>query len=269
MKKQAKQRIVIIGCGNVAWHIAKHLVSLKKYEVFVYNHRKNPLLNSFKSVLKCHISVGSDQVIGNAEAYFICVKDKYISSVAAALKIRNPRALLMHTSGSMKLEELGESLHPSAVFYPLQSFSRSIEVDWSSTPIFVEGNSKESQKAVSALAALFSKKVLFLDYKQRLKFHLAAVFVNNFTNSLYVSASDLLKQGNKKLDFELLLPIIAQTTRKLDHMEPKAAQTGPAKRKDEGVMKKHLDLLSGHKDLKKLYKQLSQLIATQQKPAHA
>jgi hypothetical protein len=48
-------------------------------------------------------------------------------------------------------------------------------------------------------------------------------------------------------------------------MNPKAAQTGPAKRKDTVVMQKHLELLKNNKELKQVYTLLSDLIAKQHK----
>lgn len=266
MEKQAKQTIVIIGCGNVAWHIAKHLQSLKRFNVSVYNHKANPLLTEFKTKLKCKISETLSDVESDAALYFICVTDKFIAKVASLLKIRNPNAVLVHTSGSAKLQDLGTKIYSTGVFYPLQSFSREANVSWKKIPVVVETKNRDAEHTLLHFADLFSDTVISLDYKNRLKLHLAAVLVNNFTNALYVSAFDLINRDatSKDLNFEILLPLIEQTTHKIREMEPRAAQTGPAKRNDEEVMKKHLELISKQSDLKKIYKQLSKLIAKQQ-----
>ena len=266
MEKQAKKKIVIIGCGNVAWHLAKHLSSLKKFQISVYNHKENPLLKEFKTKLKCKTEVGLDAVDPNASVYFICVTDKYISKVSETVAIKNPNAVLVHTSGSTKIEELGRRIHNTGVFYPLQTFSKEATINWAKTPVIIESGNRDSEHSLLHLADLFSKTVISLEYKNRLKLHLAAVLVNNFTNALYVSAFDLINRDatSKDLSFDLLLPLIEQTTTKIKTLEPRAAQTGPAKRKDEEVMKKHLDLISKQSDLKKVYKQLSKLIVNQQ-----
>ena len=91
--------------------------------------------------------------------------------------------------------------------------------------------------------------------------HLAAVLVNNFTNAMYTAADGLLSD---KLDFKLLLPLIQRTTAKLDTMSPARAQTGPAKRGDKNVMKKHLLQLKTQPELQKIYKEMSRLIKKQQ-----
>ena len=266
MEKQVKEKIVIIGCGNVAWHIAKHLKFLKQYDVFVYNHAENVLLNDFKTKLKCKIGVGLENVVSNASIYLVCVTDKFISKVAQKLNISNPNALLLHTSGSTKLEELGNRVQNTGVFYPLQTFSRDSEINWTKVPVIIESESRDAEHRILYLADRFSETVVRMNYKERLKLHLAAVLVNNFTNALYVCANDLIHRdaSSEELSFEILLPLIEQTTAKIKTLEPRSAQTGPAKRKDETVMKKHLQLISKQSDLKKLYKQFSKLIANQQ-----
>jgi len=266
MDKPVKQKVVIIGCGNVAWHIAKHLQALKKYQVSVYNHKANPLLNEFKTKLKCRVEISLDAVIDDASLYIICVTDKYIAKVAENLSIKNPNAILLHTSGSAKIQELGSRIHNVGVFYPLQTFSKEAAINWTKVPIIVESVNRDSEHSILYFADMFSATVISLDYKNRLKLHLAAVLVNNFTNALYVSAFDLINRDStsKDLNFEILLPLIEQTTEKIKTLEPRAAQTGPAKRRDESVMEKHLDLISKQNDLKKIYKQLSKLIVKQQ-----
>lgn len=266
MKKPVKQKIVIVGCGHVAWHITKHLRSLQKFELCVYNHRANSGLSEFKTRLKCKTFIGLSTVDPDADVYVLCVADKAIADVAAQITIKNPNALLLHTSGSTRLQELGTRIHPCGVLYPLQTFSKEAAVDWSKIPIITESANKEQEHAVLRFADYFSNTVIPLDYKSRLRLHLAAVLVNNFTNALYVSAYDLIREAatkNKNMAFELLLPLIEQTTLKIQELEPHAAQTGPAKRKDKVVMEKHLALLSKQNDLRKIYKQFSKLIAKQ------
>ena len=270
MKLPAGKKIVIIGCGNVAWHLAKHFQSLNAYSLFVYNHKANPALNDFRLKLKCKTAVGLEHVITNADYYFICVSDQFIAETAKQLDIKNPGAILLHTSGSAKIEELGHNIYGTAVFYPLQTFSKKDVVNWKEIPLIVEAQNAGVKKNVTALAKQFSKHVTVLAYKERLKLHLAAVLVNNFSNALYVAAAQLAgTKHSGRHTIEMLLPLIKQTTLKLEKLSPLEAQTGPAKRHDEVVLKKHSRLLSDQPGLKKIYKQLSKLIVQQQKEKHA
>ena len=42
-----KHKIVIIGCGNLAWHLAKQINKYNLFDIFIYNHQANPNLNEF------------------------------------------------------------------------------------------------------------------------------------------------------------------------------------------------------------------------------
>ncbi len=267
MQKSQKQKIVIVGCGNLAWHLAKQLSGLKKFDLFVYNHKENKLLNDFKTKFTCVIKTDLKNIVQDADYYFICVSDKSITSVSKKLKPNNSNALVMHTSGSKSISELGKGIKNKAVLYPLQTFSKSDSINWAEVPIAVEANSSNNLQRIKKLAALFSINVLSINSNERLKLHLSAVFVNNFTNALYNAADNFIATNinNKAVNFNILLPIIKQSANKLNTLSPAKAQTGPAKRNDTEVMKQHLKLLKNEKTLKKIYKQLSTLIVQQQK----
>ena len=142
----------------------------------------------------------------------------------------------------------------------MQTFSKQDTLSWKEIPLAIEIENPGAKPPLTLLAKKFTNSISFPDQKQRLQLHLAAVLVNNFPNALYAAASDLLGgQG-----FAMLLPLIRQTTSKLDRLAPAEAQTGPAKRGDDTVMKKHLGLLKKQNDLKKIYRQLSRLIEKQQ-----
>ncbi len=265
MKHVTQKQVVIVGSGNVAWHLAWVLTSLNLFRVSVYNHKVSKHLKRFKSELGSQTGVGLETIPGDADYYFICVSDRAVPIVAAQLNIRNPKAVLMHTSGSVELSDLGDGVYNRAAFYPLQSFSAQTEAEWSDIPILIEAQTPECYRELKALADKISNTVVRVTYSERLKMHLAAVLVNNFTNALYVAAADLVRENDSKLSFDLLQPIIQQTTHKVLLMDPRQAQTGPAKRGDKAVMKKHLTFLEDKAELKKLYKLLSKLIKKQQR----
>jgi predicted short-subunit dehydrogenase-like oxidoreductase (DUF2520 family) len=267
MAKLKKQHIVIIGCGNVAWHLAKHLSELNKFEITIYNHKANTFLNEFKTQLKCNTHVGLNQIITGADFYFICVADSFISSVSKKIVPHNKESIVVHTSGSIAVEAIETDCYCKAVFYPLQTFSKTADINWKKTPILIGANNTHTFKLVNNLAKLFSKHTLQVNYTQRLNIHLAAVLVNNFTNALYVEADHQLKKLN--VDFKILLPLIQQSVNKLHHLKPLEAQTGPAKRGDKAVIKKHTKLLKTDKQLKNIYNELTELIISQQTKQHA
>ena len=127
-------------------------------------------------------------------------------------------------------------------------------------PIFIEWSSNNAKEKIGDLADSISNKVREVNSEDRMKYHLAAVFANNFSNLMYVLAKDYL--DSQKLDFKNLLPIIEETALRLKQNEPRKVQTGPAKRGDRAIVDKHLSMLSDT-ELKAIYKQLSDFIMTE------
>jgi predicted short-subunit dehydrogenase-like oxidoreductase (DUF2520 family) len=94
--------------------------------------------------------------------------------------------------------------------------------------------------------------------EERRKLHLAAVFCNNFVNHLYVLVEEYCnKEG---LDFSLLLPLIRETSDRLEELPAAKAQTGPAIRNDASTIEKHLEMLGSYPIMKELYSVLTESI---------
>ena len=62
----------------------------------------------------------------------------------------------------------------------------------------------------------------------------------------------------KGLPFDVMLPLLDETARKVHELHPKDAQTGPAVRGDQNVMQAQAALLEG--TTKEIYELLSQSI---------
>ena len=72
------------------------------------------------------------------------------------------------------------------------------------------------------------------------------------------------------MDFSLLRPLIFETAHKVMLLSPEQAQTGPARRGDEGILNMHKSLLKDEPKLLKLYTLISDSIReTIQKTAEA
>ena len=114
-------------------------------------------------------------------------------------------------------------------------------------------NSPHISETEKSLFSYISNNIIDINYKQRQLIHLSAVFSCNFSNYLYSIAEEILSKDN--LDFSLLKPLILETTSNAFKFRPKNNQTGPARRKDLGTIKKHLDLLSlkEKKEYSKIY----------------
>lgn len=258
-------KIVIIGTGNIAYHLADSFKPSKDLNlVQVFNQRNSSNAKNYAKHFQCDLVTNYSSINLNADLYIIAVKDDAIVEVVKSLIPLKLKGMVVHTSGSMDLAIL-KNVSPSiGVYYPLQSFYIGAEIDWKTAPLLLEANSIPVLNKLKQVASSISAKVKVMDSKSRLQVHLAAVYACNFTNALYVSAYELIENNLSKKDTDLLWPIMQQSFRKLQKVHPKKAQTGPAMRNDQTVMKKHLLLLKDKKQLAMVYKLLSDLIITQQ-----
>lgn len=253
----AKQRYVVVGAGNLAYHLAKVLTRLKKTEVIVCHHHSTPLLQKIKKESRLQIFTSFEQLPEQADVYFLCVSDNAIKNLAQNISAHVKKGVICHCSGSTALDVLKNTKLPYGVFYPLQSFSVNRKLDWITIPLLVEASHKTALKKLEALAKQISDTVVMADSEKRKYFHLAAVLANNFTNALLLAASHQITQK----EFELLKPILKETIDKAFTIGPEAAQTGPAKRGDKTILSTHLKMLSSQKDVSAVYSALSTFIS--------
>jgi predicted short-subunit dehydrogenase-like oxidoreductase (DUF2520 family) len=203
--------IIILGNGNVAAHLSE------------------ALLNAGYSVLQLW---KRGEVLRDADLYFIAVSDDAIEEVS---KLIPENKFFAHTSGNIELKR-------GSVFYPLQTFSKYVEMDWTNIPILVESDDENLEQILVEIAKKISTNVQVVDAKTRRQIHLAAVFACNFTNHLWTISEDLLNEKN--LPFDLLKPLINQTVQKIQSHHPKDVQTGPATRNDLKTLENHRKILS-------------------------
>ena len=257
--------IVIIGAGNVAFHLAESFQSNLNINLLqVFNHRNSKEAKQFSKQFQCDLITDFKSIHQKADIYIIAVKDDAIAEVAKQITSLKLKGLVVHTSGSVEVNVLKNVSKNIGVYYPLQTFYKGASIDWKTTPLLIETNTKSALNTLKQLASTVSKTVKAVDSKNRLQIHLAAVFACNFTNAMYVSAYELIENNLSRKDTQLLLPIMQHSFQKLQTVHPKKAQTGPAMRNDKLVMKKHLELLKDDKQLSHVYAVLSDLIMRQQ-----
>jgi predicted short-subunit dehydrogenase-like oxidoreductase (DUF2520 family) len=251
-------QIAFIGSGNVAWHLAPALdnTDYKVAEVYSRNPKNAKALVSrlYEAELKHSLDFSDSQ----SSIFIIAVNDDAIVEVAQEI-ILPEDAILAHTSGSKALSVLGYSgTEHIGVFYPLQTFSKNKKVDFRDVPFFIESESAQAQKVLTSMAKVLSKQVQSINAKQRQALHVAAVFASNFSNHMLHVAKDIMTE--KKLDFDWLKPLIAETVNKSLSIGPENAQTGPAIRKDIQTLDNHLEFLSSDEEVAELYRLISQHI---------
>ena len=243
-------KIVIIGSGNVAYHLAKAFTQ-NNIEVSQIFGRNEVELNKISEELNIPYST---KELADADLYLISVSDSAVEQVSDLIKTE--KALVAHTSGSLPIETL-KGNYRKASFYPLQTFSKTKNLDYSKIPFFIEAENQIDEKSLFELASLISDHVETSDYEKRKYIHLTAVFACNFVNHLFARAKEI--SDSQDLDFNYFIPLIDETVEKIHHLEPKTAQTGPAVRGDERVLKLH-EVLITNEEHRKIYNTMNESI---------
>ena len=248
-------KIVLLGSGNVATHLAKALKSKGEEIVQVYSQNLDNATLLAQSIATEAIG-DLNEIKQNADLYIISVKDDAIESVAKSLK--HVTGLVVHTSGTTDINILSSQVKKAGVFYPLQTFSKNKEVSFENIPLCIEANDENQLTILKNLAAKMSREVHELNGEKRKVLHLAAVFACNFPNHLYALANKILNQNG--LDFDIIRTLIAETADKVMSNLPENVQTGPAIRADENTLNKHLSMLTDMPELQNIYQTLSNSI---------
>ena len=257
MKSADQWRLTLVGAGNVAWHMGKAL-SQKGYVIKQVLDRTASSSKQLANELKAELSGTPEDGIAGADACLICVSDDAIAAVIEQLKPGN--CLLMHTAGSVPLDVFRKNADNYGVLYPLQTFTKGRPLDYSRIPFLTEANTPGNLNLINQIASSVSNHVMEANSTQRLFIHLAAIFASNFSNHMYALAEKLAAEYN--MPFDLLKPLIAETTAKAMDMSPQKAQTGPAARGNVKVIEKHLELLKDHPGMQELYRMISKSIGS-------
>lgn len=232
---------VIIGSGNVAYHLVKAF-NQNHIDVKQIFGRNEAELSKISDEFQIPFST---DWLEDADLYIIAVSDSAVETVSGLIKKDN--ALVAHTSGSLPMGIL-KGNYRKASFYPLQTFSKTKTLDYSKIPFFIEAENQIDEKTLFELASIISENVETSDYEKRKYIHLTAVFACNFVNHLFARAKEI--SDSQDLPFHYFIPLIDETVEKIHHLEPKLAQTGPAVRGDERILKLHEDLITDQEHLK-------------------
>ncbi|MBL7724115.1 MAG: DUF2520 domain-containing protein [Chitinophagaceae bacterium] len=247
--------IAIIGSGNVAAVLGRKFKAAGHTILQIYSRNASAasmLAYEWDSESTNYISL----INKNADVYLVAVNDDAIATVAKELLL--PGKIVAHTAASVPKEILKTVTAHYGVFYPLQSLRK--EMSYSpDVPVFFDGSDEFTKKKLELLAhSIAEEKVAEAGDDARLKLHVAAVVVSNFTNHMYVMAEEYCRKEG--LDFRQLLPLIEETASRIKDISPRQAQTGPAIRHDSETIHKHLELLKQHPQLKNLYVLLTESI---------
>ena len=243
--------VCLLGAGNVATHLFKAFNNAQNVRVKQWYNRNLQSLVTYKNETEITDNL---KALEYADVYILAVSDDAIPQLSRELPFED--RFVVHTSGSVNIHDLDRK-NRRGVFYPLQTFSKKVEVDFSCIPICIEAFDKNDLNILKQLAQGLGSKWYKINTEQRQTLHLSAVFVNNFVNQLYRIAHEI--SDAKSINFDILKPLILETARKVQESSPYMAQTGPAKRNDKKTIKRHLKIIENESH-KEIYELLTQSI---------
>ncbi len=250
--------VVMIGSGNVASVLSRlmqqHQITITQIVSRQLDHAKllaeelNTSYADFNGIIN-----------GNADIYIIALSDYSLSDDLSFLKINDKP--VFHTAASVSKDVLKKISNNYGVLYPLQTLHKNNRII-PSIPFLIDANNESTLLKIKSLALKISDWVEETDDETRLKLHVAAVIVNNFSNHLFSLTESFCQ--NEHINFELLKPLIAETFNRIVKASPSEVQTGPAKRNDQETIAKHISLLSNHKNLQAIYQTITASIIKNQ-----
>jgi predicted short-subunit dehydrogenase-like oxidoreductase (DUF2520 family) len=254
-------KVSIIGTGNLAWHLSEALFRCG-HTLLEFCGRTAESTHILASRVDAQAIDHPSLMSNEADFIFLCVSDTAIAEVSRQLPEGN--SVRIHCSGSTSIQVLHGTY--SGVFYPLQSFRKSSTVRWNEIPVLVEGSTLEVTEALFHLASSLGCPTEAKTESDRQQIHLAAVLASNFVNILWQKAEELCLQAG--LEPELLHPLMEETLNKAIQLGCAQAQTGPALRRDQNTMQKHLARLEAQAPWNSIYTLLSQEIALRHPPSN-
>jgi predicted short-subunit dehydrogenase-like oxidoreductase (DUF2520 family) len=186
-----------------------------------------------------------------ADVFIIAVKDSALQEVISRSTKGREQQLFVHTAGSMPMSLFEGYTNRYGVFYPMQTFSKELLVSFADIPVFIEGDNA----VLRPLAKSITHSVYELSSADRKYLHLSAVFACNFVNHCYALSAELLEKHG--IPFSVMLPLIDETALKVHQLHPLEAQTGPAVRYDENVIRMQSSMLADSPLLQEIYNLLS------------
>lgn len=250
-------KVVFIGAGRLACNLAPALDSVGHEIVQVFS-RTNESAAALAGKVGAVAVTDVADISNDADIYIMSVSDSVLPDLASRVCRGREKKLFVHTAGSMSVDVFKGLAWHYGVLYPMQTFSKDKTVDFSVIPFFIEASDKITENTLVGLAETVGGRVSLLSSASRRRLHLAAVFACNFVNHCYALSADIL--ADEGIPFDVMLPLIDETARKVHDMSPASAQTGPAVRYDVNVIDRQSGMLSNHPVARGIYELMSQSI---------
>ncbi|MBX2924295.1 MAG: DUF2520 domain-containing protein [Chitinophagaceae bacterium] len=246
--------IVLIGTGNVAFVLGNRIHTAGHTIVQVVG-RNREKATGLARMLHAEATDDFKKIHQQAAIYIIAITDDALWTIRDSLSIQS--GIVLHTAGSVPKDVLQGLGSHYGILYPLQSLRRD-RTEIPDIPFLIDADNDITLEIVKSFASALSPLVEQADDSKRMKLHIGAVLVNNFTNHLFTLAQSFCRR--EQLDFQLLLPIIRETAARLDQYPAATMQTGPAIRNDRETLQKQDHYLDKYPEIKRIYEVFTESI---------
>lgn len=252
--------ISIIGTGNVAYVLGQQLLDHGHIIQQVLG-RSLTKVNELSRHLGASPGLLGKSTIEPSDLIILAVSDQAVQAVVQSVgKINSP---VVHTAGSLRMAILEPMAAEYGVLYPLQSLHKNNRTD-RPIPFLINAHQPSLLDRLNELVQQLGGPSRQATDEDRLRYHLAAVCVNNLTNHIFDQVQQYCQ--SVALDFSMLQPLIEETALRLRHGAPGQFQTGPAVRGDQETLQKHIALLNDHPRLASIYTLLTASIQEAHQP---
>jgi predicted short-subunit dehydrogenase-like oxidoreductase (DUF2520 family) len=250
-RKATTLRIGIIGCGRVgrAFAIAARNAGFQLAFLIDKNRALLPTLKQLFPDTPVSATLTSTE---NAELILLTVNDDALPAAArelAATKEQWARQAVVHTSGgtpSSVLSPLKEKGAFVASLHPVQTFSGAQkDVEKLQNCHFVFEGDPQAYRILEPFVQALGGRILKLTPEQKIRHHLACVFLSNYIVSLIHTGLrliyDLCPDENQRK--AIYLPLLESTVANTKTQPLAQALTGPIARGDVQTVASHLRIL--------------------------
>ncbi|MCC8168117.1 MAG: DUF2520 domain-containing protein [Clostridiales bacterium] len=263
-----------IGAGKVGCSLGRYFVTHGLCVSGYYSRSPKSAAEAARITgTKAYFSM--EELMRDSDAIFLTVPDGAIASVWEQLKnlqIRN--RIICHCSGVLSSTIFsdiaaykcsGYSIHPllaiSSKQVPEEEISKAlftIEGSVNLRDAYAGAADDQTQKQLALLLEACGNRVIYMDAKDKPRYHAAAVMASNLVIALAETAKEELMQcGFTSEDaIAALAPFMQANVAHLTSQSIEEALTGPVERGDVGTVQMHLDTLEG--DNREIYRELSQ-----------
>jgi predicted short-subunit dehydrogenase-like oxidoreductase (DUF2520 family) len=248
-------KIAVIGSGHIATFFSVKLAEAGHQITQVLSKHKVNALKLAERV-DAHAETNPSLLHADSDVYLLAVNDDAIRHYLNHPVLKNK--LVIYTSGALGLDELVQLSSKLACIWPVYSIQMDNLPMHDQVPMVITHTPAVDIETVQNICNVLSTSHYVLNDQQKRTVHLGAVIANNFTNHLFTLSEKLLQQDG--ISFDLLRPLIENTTDKLKTSPPYKNQSGPAIRHDQTTIQHHLDLLKEDETLKTIYLQLTESI---------